>query len=104
MDKYKVDFKNIGWESPIQGVRQKARCVRSERLRLVEYTREMEPHWCDRGHVGLILDGRFEIEFEDGTRIFESGDGVFIPAGQAHRHRARVLTDVVRVVFVEELL
>jgi quercetin dioxygenase-like cupin family protein len=62
----------------------------------------MKPHWCDKGHIGFILEGRFEIEFADGTRVFEAGDGVFISAGKTHRHRARVLTDVVRVVFVED--
>ena len=71
-------------------------------MRLVEYTGEMEPHWCDRGHVGMILKGRFEIEFDSGTLVFEEGDGVAIPDGAGHRHRARALTDVVRAVFIEK--
>jgi hypothetical protein len=62
----------------------------------------MEPHWCDRGHLGYILEGRFEIEFAEGTYVFEARDGVIIPSGATSRHRARVLTVVVRAVFVKD--
>ena len=48
-------------------------------------------------------DGRFEIEFDDKVRTDEPGDAVFIPDGEEHRHRARVLTEVARVVFVEDI-
>jgi uncharacterized cupin superfamily protein len=71
-------------------------------LRLVEYAYEMEPHWCDRGHLGYLIEGRFEIEFANGLWVFQAGDGVTIPNGHENRHRARVLTDVVRAVFVED--
>ncbi len=101
MEPYRVDFDGIDWESPIPGVRQKVVKVGTRQLRLVEYTKEMPPHWCEKGHWGYILDGRFEIEFPDGVKIFEPGDGVLIPNGHEHRHRARVLTELVRVVFVE---
>ena len=69
----------------------------------MEYTTAMEPHWCDRGHFGWILEGRFEIEFDGRTEVFETGDGVFIPDGEEHRHRARVLGNVVRALFVEDI-
>jgi len=67
---------------------------------LVEYTRDMAPHWCEKGHVGYVLDGEFEVEFERETVVFQAGDGVFIPSGPEHKHMAKTRTDVVRVVFV----
>lgn len=100
---YRIDFEAIPWESPITGVRQKAIEHGGKRIRLVEYSREMPPHWCEKGHYGFILEGRFEIEFDGGTHIFEAGEGVFIPDGLEHRHRATVLTDLVRVIFVEDI-
>lgn len=100
---YRIDFDGLEWESPIPGMRQKVFSDGERRVRLVEYSAEMEPHWCDRGHHGYILDGKFELEFDSGTVIFEAGDGVFIPDGEEHRHRGKVLTDVVRVVFVEDI-
>src|SRR5690606_41406737 len=66
-----------------------------QRLRLVEYSAAMPPHWCRRGHLGTILSGRFEIEFASGTEVFVEGDGVDIPSGESHRHRARALTETV---------
>jgi quercetin dioxygenase-like cupin family protein len=102
MDRYHVDFDRMPWESPIEGMRQKVFKSGTRRIRLVEYTPQMEPHWCAKGHFGCVLDGRLEIEFGEGTWTFEPGDGVFIPDGEEHRHRARILTDVARVIFVED--
>ena len=103
MDQYRIEFDTMRWESPITGMRQKVFKSGSKRIRLVEYTREMEPHWCSKGHLGQVLDGRFELEFDDGMRTYKPGDGVFIPDGEHHRHKARVLSDVVRVMFVENV-
>jgi hypothetical protein len=47
--------------------------------------------------------GTFEIEFARTTLVFERGDGVFIPRGPQHRHKARVLSGPVRAIFVEEV-
>ena len=99
----RIDFDSLEWESPIPGVRQKVFSEGKRRVRLVEYFPEMEPHWCERGHYGYILEGRFEIEFDGRTDILEAGDGVFIPDGREHRHRARVIGKVVRALFVEEI-
>jgi quercetin dioxygenase-like cupin family protein len=102
MKDYRIDFTLLDWESPMTGVRQKVITHHGKKLRLVEYTKAMPQHWCKKGHFGYIVDGRFEIEFQDGVRIFEQGDGVFIPDGEEHKHKARALTAVVRVVFAED--
>jgi len=103
MNDYRIDFALLDWESPFPGVRQKVIAGKGKKLRLVEYTKEMPRHWCMKAHIGFIIDGRFEIEFQDGVRIFEQGDGLFIPEGEEHRHKARVLTEIVSVVFVEDI-
>ncbi len=99
---YFIDFESLSWQSPMAGVRFKAVSHGGRRLRLVEYTPEMSPHWCDHGHIGYLLAGRFEIRFDRETLVYNTGDGVFIPAGPEHRHMARALSEVVRVVFVED--
>ena len=63
----------------------------------------MEPHWCSKGHFGYVLDGRFQLEFDNELIVYESGAGVFIPDGEQHRHKGKVLSDIVRVVFVEDV-
>lgn len=98
---YRIPFGDLPWQPCGEGVRHKLHRRDGQALRLVEYTSSMAPHWCRRGHTGTILSGRFEIEFPSGTVVFEAGDGVDIPAGDAHRHRARVLSGTVTALFVE---
>ena len=98
-----VNFDDIPWESPMAGLRFRAWREEGRQIRLVEYTEEMEPHWCDKGHWGMVLEGTLEIEFPAERRAFRSGHGVCIPAGQEHRHRARVLSGPVRALFIEEV-
>ena len=100
--KYRYDFEATEWTVPMAGVRHKVFPLQGRRLRLVEYSAEFEPHWCERGHVGQILEGRFQIEFDEGTEIFNAGDGIAIPDGPEHRHRATVLSGIVRALFVED--
>lgn len=99
--KYKIDFDAIQWSSPMDGVRHKIFLFNDKKLRLVEYSADMEPHWCDRGHTGYILDGQFQIEFNDSVQVFNAGDGIVIPDGLDHKHKARVLSRIVRAVFIE---
>ncbi|UCE66870.1 MAG: cupin domain-containing protein [Candidatus Zixiibacteriota bacterium] len=99
---YKIDFESIPWEAPIPGVRHRVIKGGGKLLRVVEYGHDMEPHWCEKGHWGYIIDGRMEISFENEVHVYNPGDGVFIPPGGEHRHMGKVLTDTVRAVFVEE--
>jgi quercetin dioxygenase-like cupin family protein len=103
MESYRIDLTSMPWESPLRGLRCKAHRLSGRQLRLVEYTPDMPPHWCEKGHIGYILDGQFEIRFEQQTIVFRPGDGVFIPSGPAHKHMGRALSETVRVVFVEEV-
>jgi ethanolamine utilization protein EutQ (cupin superfamily) len=103
MIRYRVEFDPIPWEEPLAGMRCKTLRQADRQLRLVEYTPAMQPHWCERGHIGYVLAGEFEIRFERKTEIFRAGDGVFIPAGPDHRHMGVALSERVRIIFVEEI-
>jgi quercetin dioxygenase-like cupin family protein len=101
MNQYRIRFSALEWDRPMEGVRQKAITEGNQKIRLVEYSPTLPLHWCEKGHCGYILEGRLEVEFKSGAHIFEPGDGVFIPDGSAHRHRARVLSPLARAIFVE---
>jgi len=103
MLQYKVVFDDLAWEQPMEGLRYKVYRHNNKQLRLIEYTKEMPLHWCEKGHYGYILEGRFEIEYQNEKTIYQTGDGVFIPEGQKHKHRAKVLSDLVQVLFVEDV-
>jgi quercetin dioxygenase-like cupin family protein len=98
---YRIDFKDLDWETPLEGVRHKYLDQDNIRMRLVEYGREMPPHWCDKAHYGIVLEGIFDIEFDGQTLRYEKGDGLFLPAGKDHRHKARSITEKVLIFFVE---
>jgi len=103
MLQYKVVFDDLPWEQSMEGLRYKIYKYNNKQLRLIEYTEEMPLHWCEKGHYGYILEGKFEIEYQNEKVIYQTGDGVFIPEGKKHKHRAKVLSDQVKVLFVEDV-
>ncbi len=60
------------------------------RMRMVEYTADYSAdHWCDRGHVVLVLEGEIVMEFE-GDRTFTVGPGTsFLVADDPHKVYAK---------------
>jgi quercetin dioxygenase-like cupin family protein len=104
MERYRVDFERMPWEQVAAGVKCKAHEQAGRKLRLVEFARGfVEPDWCTKGHIGYVLAGAMEVDFPGETIAFRAGDGLFIPPGDAHGHKARVLTDFVRVILVEDI-
>ena len=104
MEQYRIDFESMAWKTPAGGVRFKAYEQGGRKLRLVEFGKEfIEPDWCRGGHIGYILEGQIEIDFDGKKEVFGPGDGVFIPGGEEHKHKGKALTDVVRVILVEDV-
>jgi quercetin dioxygenase-like cupin family protein len=102
MEKYKVDFKTMPWDTPAVGVRFKVHEQDGRKLRLAEFTKEfVENDWCAKGHIGYVLEGQMEIDFDGKVIMFGPGDGIFIPAGD--KHKAKVLTDALKVILVEDV-
>ena len=60
------------------------------RVRMVEYSADyLADHWCQKGHVLLVLSGELETELADG-RVFKMGPGVsYQVADGAEAHRSR---------------
>jgi quercetin dioxygenase-like cupin family protein len=103
MEQYKIDFESMEWEEPACGVKFKAYEQNGQKLRLVEFAKEfVEPDWCTKAHIGYILEGQMQIDFDGNKEVFAPGDGLFIPAGQEHKHKGRVLTDAVKAILVED--
>lgn len=101
---YKIDFQSIQWETPAAGVRFKAYEQGGKKLRLVEFSKKfVEPDWCTNGHIGFVLEGQIEINFDGKKEVFGPGDGIFIPVGKKHKHKATVLTDTAKVVLAEDV-
>jgi hypothetical protein len=101
---FKVDFGAMEWQDGRPGVRHKVYGEGSRQLRLVEFaTSEGDPHWCDRGHIGFVLAGGLEIDFNGQVLSFSAGDGFFIPSGAGSSHRGIAIVPGTRLVMVEDL-
>lgn len=81
-----IAFAELEWIEGSPGVREK-RVVRDGRVfRLVEFSPPfLEDGWCEKGHSGFVVSGRFEIESEAGSGTLSAGDGFSIGAGRKHR-------------------
>ena len=102
MERYLVDFRNMAWKSVYPGQREKAYAEGNQRIRLVELTDEYAEDWCNKEHLGYVLEGRISIAFPDKTVAFKQGDGVFIHEG--NRHKGRIAKDEkVLMVFIEKV-
>jgi quercetin dioxygenase-like cupin family protein len=102
MNNCRIDFNVVPWETPMNGMRVKAIKKDDKQIRLVEFSKKfVEPDWCKNGHAGYILEGQLEIDFNGKSVVFNPGDALVIPAGDAHKHKAKTLTDVVRLFLVE---
>jgi len=104
MENHKIDFESLPWQSSVPSVRFKGYEQNGRRVRLAEFARDFVEHdWCTRGHIGYVLEGEMTIDFDGEVVAFSAGDGLFIPAGRGSRHKAHVLTDVVRLILVEDV-
>jgi hypothetical protein len=104
MDAYKVDFEALSWQTPEPGMRSKTYKKGKKQIRLVEFTDQyFDPNWCTRGHVGFMLEGEMDINFNGRPMTFRKGDGLLIPAGEKNKHMVKVHTGQALVVLIEEL-
>ena len=101
---YRINWDGLPWITPMPGVRFKAFEQNGRKLRLVEFACGFqEPDWCRKGHIGYVLEGEGELQFSEQTILLKAGDGIFIPAGEEHKHLLHVPGGDFRVVLVEDL-
>lgn len=77
-----VNFNSIQWQSTILEARSKVYQQDGKQIRLVEFTDKfVELDWCEKGHVGYVLDGTLEVDFKGRVVVYYQGSGIFIPSG-----------------------
>jgi len=88
-DDVKVALADLPWAELGPGAREKRVDRLGARLRLLELASGfVEEGWCVRGHTGLVLEGRLDIDLAaGGTVTLDTGDAIRLPAGEGHRAR-----------------
>jgi quercetin dioxygenase-like cupin family protein len=103
MNLHKVDFSRMEWEQVRPDVRQKVHCDGGKQIRLIEFgTSDGAEGWCETGHVGYVLKGSLRVDFNGEVIDFAAGDGLFIPAGEACRHRSVHIAAGTQLLMVED--
>ena len=88
MSSHKIVFDNIAWTNAEKGLRYKAFVHDNQQLRIVEFSEGfIELDWCVHGHAGTVLDGSFGLDFNGKIERFNKGDFIFIPGGEADKHK-----------------
>lgn len=63
------------------------------RVRMVEYTAGyVADHWCNRGHVLLVLEGELDTLLEDGREFKLTAGMSYQVADEAEPHRSSTVT------------
>lgn len=87
---FRVPFTEIEWAADVPGITAKETELEGRRWAVVEYdTGARREEWCLDGHVGYVLEGSVEYEFEDGGAklTVSRGEGFSLSTGRAHRGR-----------------
>ena len=77
----------------------RTRTFNNIRVRMVEYTPGyLADHWCQKGHVLLVLEGRLDTELADGRRMTLTPGTSYQVADGAEAHRSS--TDIGAKLFI----
>jgi hypothetical protein len=97
----RINFETLPVLELAEGVRCQTALLDGRQFRLIEFAPGFcEKEWCSKAHIGYVLAGRLEVEFDNEIEVFSLGDGLVIDAGEVHR--ARVIAGPVRIFLVED--
>jgi hypothetical protein len=103
MEDHRLVFSGLEWDAIAPGARHKMFERDGKRVRLLEFSHDfVEVEWCRKGHVGVVLKGILELDFDDRSERFNPGDGLFISAGEAGKHKARSISERVTLFLVDD--
>jgi quercetin dioxygenase-like cupin family protein len=72
------------------------------RVRMVDYSPDyLADHWCEKGHILLVLDGELETELADGRRFVLRPGQSYQVADGAEPHRSRTGPHGARLFIVD---
>lgn len=104
MQNFRIKFDDLEWESTADGARFKVFRRGDKQVRLAEFTRDfVETDWCVKNHIGFVLEGKLEIDFNGEKIIYSAGDAIFISEGENSAHKARPLTSPVKLFLIENV-
>lgn len=81
-----ISFETMPWREVSPGMGEKCIERNGRRMRLVRLEADHEPaRWCRSEHMGMVVQGRALVRYQGSTLTVEEGQGLWIPAGAAHK-------------------
>jgi quercetin dioxygenase-like cupin family protein len=97
----RIPFTEIEWTDDVPGIRACETEVDGRRWALVEYADGARRHeWCLDGHIGFVLEGGVEYEFEDQGEPLKVTEGEAFSLSTGRAHRGRNLADGLTRLFL----
>lgn len=97
-----LDLDDRAWSDADEHVREKRIEQGGRRVRLLELSDGYDhPGWCENPHVGFVLEGRLELEFDDERWSVAAGNGFEVGAGAESRHRPIAVETPVLLLLIE---
>jgi quercetin dioxygenase-like cupin family protein len=89
MPSHLINFDEISWNKPFDGLRFKPFIAGNQKIRLWEISEGFfEDDWCRNGHIGYVIEGSFSIDYCGNIEYYKAGDFFHIPAGESDKHKA----------------
>lgn len=83
---YKFEFERTQWKEIAPGALEKSYYIENKQIRLVRFDDSfVEEDWCTIGHMGYVLNGEMQVEFENETTSYSKGDGLHLEMGIRHK-------------------
>jgi hypothetical protein len=74
------------WQDVTEQVRQKAKDFQGKKVRILELQAGFCEHsWCNKAHIGYVIEGAVDFEFETERRSFRVGDVFMISSAEPHK-------------------
>lgn len=97
-----LEFSTIKWQTQSFGIRSKTFEQNAQKIRLLELSKGLEhPDWCEIGHIGYVVEGELEINFNGDKIIYRTGDALIIASGSEEKHIPKPLSDKVVLFLVD---
>jgi quercetin dioxygenase-like cupin family protein len=101
-------LENVDWES-VEPTEYKGqigtsfwRTIESDdiRVRVIDYSADFQlDHFCNKGHIILVLKGRLHFELKNGKTItLDKGNSLLIGDGEVNAHR--IYTEIETKIFI----
>lgn len=82
-------FNDLPWTQVTDLVRQKSTDVDDKTVRLLELQDGFEEsQWCYKGHIGIVVSGAIEVEYEDHKHTYYAGDVMLLPTAVGHKAKS----------------